>query len=456
MPEESFDVVVLGAGVAAQSVVYRLAEAGRSVAVVEAGPWGGTCATRGCSAKKPYVNAAMAVRSARQMQGRGVTGQLMLDWRALLEFKRTFTEPPKRDSPREMKEAGINTFEGAAKFVDPHTVQVGDQRLQGWQIVIAVGREPRPLEIPGSESTITSDGFLELAELPPRIVFVGGGYIAMEFAGVAAMAGADVTVIESAVYPLGPFDTDAVRTVLASFEAVGVKVLTRREVVAVQRGDDGSLYVSCDDGRPPIACDLVVNATGRRPAITDMGLDQVGIAHGKQGVRVDEFLRSTSHPHLWAAGDVADNGRPPLTPTASEDGRVVAHNLLHGPGQTQIRHPVASVAFTLPPITSAGDTESQAREKYSDIEVLSGDLSTSEVYQQQGERFGYYKLIFCDRQVLRGVHLVGPDCPEVINLFALAIGQQCDKQSLCNATLGYPTLAFNLFSKFREQVQGEV
>ncbi len=396
----------------------------------------------------------MRVRDARQMQGHGLDGELRLDWRALLEFKRKFTEPPKSDSPREMRDAGIATFDGAARFVDPHTVEVGGQRLRGEQIVIAAGREPRPLDIPGAEHTIDSDGFLELPYLPRRVVFVGGGYISMEFAGVAATAGVEVTVLESGVYPLKPFDQDAVRTVLASFEDLGIKVLTRRKVAAVERAEDGSYRVSCGDDQAPVACDLVVNATGRRPAVGGMNLDGVGIPHGRQGIAVNDYLQVRGFDHLWAAGDIADNGRAPLTPTASEDGRVVAHNLVHGPQRTQINSPVASVGFTLPPIASVGDTEAQARETYDDVEVLAGDMSTMQHYRQQGERFATYKLVFCDRQILRGAHLVGPDCGEVINLFAMAINTGCDKDTLCNATLGYPTLAFNLFSKFRKQVQG--
>ena len=452
MPDpESFDVIVIGAGVAAQSIVFRLAEAGRSVACVEAGPWGGTCATRGCTAKKPYVNAAQTVRAARRMQGKGVTGQVNLDWRALLEFKRQFTEPPKTQSPREMNDAGIRTFTGSARFVDAHTLAVGDTTLHGQQIVIAVGREPRPLDVPGAEHALTSDDFLELPQLPPRVLFVGGGYVAMEFAGVAAMAGAKVTVLEAQTYPLGPFDPDAVRTVLTSYHELGIDVLTQRRVVEIEKHPDGGFRVRCDDGQPPIAADLVINASGRRPALTTLGLDELGVPHGPQGVEVDEHLRVRGFDHLFAAGDCADNGRAPLTPTASEDGRVVAHNIEHGPTRTQARTHVASVAFTLPPVASVGLSEPQAREQYGRVQIVERDLADSHHYRQLGEAFGYAKLIFCPDNILRGAHLVGVDCVEVINLFALALDQECDQQTLNDATLAYPTLAFNLASKVRKK-----
>lgn len=448
--QADLDVLVIGSGVACQSIVFRLREAGRSVGVIENGPPGGTCKTRGCDAKKPYVNAAKRVLQARAMIGHGVTGDLQLDWLALAAFKDSFTDPVPGQTRREMADAGIKLIEGPPRFIDPHTVEVNGQRVRGEQVVIATGRRPRTLDLPGAEHAITSDDFLELKSLPRRVVFIGGGYIAMEFAGVAAVAGSEVTVVEAGDYPLKPFDRDAVRTVMAALTDLGVTILTRRRVTAVESLDAGKGFrVVTGEQEPAINADLVINASGRVPSLNGLNLDAVGIAHGKAGLQVDEFLRSTSHHHVWAAGDVADNHRAPLTPTASEDGRVVAHNLIHGPTRTRFTSPVASVAFTLPPIAGVGLSESDAREKFGNIEVVAGDMSTWKHFRQQGEKHATFKLIFCDQQLLRGAHLVGAECEEVINLFALAIGEGCHKDTLCDATFGYPTVAFNLLSKFK-------
>jgi glutathione reductase (NADPH) len=204
--------------------------------------------------------------------------------------------------------------------------------------------------------------------------------------------------------------------------------------------------VDCGEGVPGVEADLVVNATGRVPAIDGLDLDAVGIAHGPKGIAVDQHLRSTSHGHVWAAGDVADSGRPPLTPTASEDGRVVAHNVLHpDTPRKKIDTPVASVAFTLPPLASAGLSEADARAQHGDtIDVVTAPMSDWKHFRQQNEKHAYHKFIFGPDDKLLGAHLVGKDSDEVINTFAAALHHGCDKSTLCDTTLAYPTVAFSL------------
>lgn len=452
MNNQQFDVVVIGGGVACQSIVYRLRDAAKTVAVIDSGPLGGTCANSGCDAKKPYVNAAQRVLQSRAMAGHGIVGDLQLDWKSLVDFKRSFTGPVPNNTRREMRDAGIAVFEGDPCFVDPYTLQVDGETIRGEQVVIATGGEPRVLDIPGAKHAITSDGFLELDELPPRVAFIGGGYIAMEFAGVAAVAGSRVTVLQAGEYPLEAFDRDAVRVVLASFADLGVEVLTNRRASKIEPlGGDRGFAVSFADDAPPVEADLIINASGRRPSIHQLGLDQVGIAHSPGGIGVDEHLRSVSHDHIWAAGDVADNGRAPLTPTASEDGRVVAHNLLNERKREQITTPIVSVAFTLPAIARVGMTEAEAAERCGPVEVVEGDMSNWKHFRQQVEKHAYFKLIFCEKQTLRGAHLVGAECQEVINVMALALGEGCDRQTLIDTTFGYPTVAFNLISKIKKQ-----
>ena len=454
MEESRIDLAVIGCGVAGQSIAYTARKAGKSVSIFESGPPGGTCPTRGCDAKKPLVNAAKRLVQARAMIGSGLAGQLHLDWSALMDFKRQFTQPIPGRTREDLREAGIELIEACPRFLNAHTLEADGRRWRAEQIVIASGLRPRTLELPGggAEHTIDSDGFLELDQLPGRVVFVGGGYIAMEFAGVAAAAGARVTVLEMGTYPLGQFDQDVVRELLAAYEDLGVHVLTQRKVEAIRPLERG-FEVDCGGAAPTIEADLVVNATGRVPSIDGLDLDAAGIDHGKAGVKVDSHLRSVSQPHVWAAGDVADTGRPPLTPTASEDGRVVAHNLLNPDAlREQIQTPVASVAFTLPPVASAGMSEQAAREAYGDgIEVAAGSMAGWKHFRQQNEKHAYYKLIFDPDTKLIGAHLVGADCDEVINMFATALDSGCDKASLCDTTLAYPTVGFNLQNVFAKQ-----
>ena len=211
-----FDVIAIGTGSAASAVTSRCREAGWQVAIVDSRPFGGTCALRGCDPKKVLVGAAEAVDWARRMKGKGIQAEkLQIDWPELMRFKRSFTEPVPKRREDGFAKAGIAAFHGRARFAGPTTVQVGEETLEGRYVVIAAGEIPADLEIPGTEHLTTSDQFLELNELPRRILFIGGGYIAFEFAHVAALAGSQVTVLHRGTRPLALFDPDLVDQLVA-------------------------------------------------------------------------------------------------------------------------------------------------------------------------------------------------------------------------------------------------
>src|SRR6202163_4015217 len=193
----AFDVIAIGTGSAASAVVSRCRDAGWQVAIVDSRPFGGTCALRGCDPKKVLVGAAEAFDWARRMTGKGIqAAKLQIDWPELMRFKRSFTEPVPKRREEEFAKAGLTAIHGRARFVGPSSIQVGDDVLEGGYVVIATGQRPAVLKIPGSEHLTTSDQFMELDELPRRILFVGGGYIAFEFAHVAAYVGSQVTVVQ--------------------------------------------------------------------------------------------------------------------------------------------------------------------------------------------------------------------------------------------------------------------
>ncbi len=203
----TIDVIVLGTGSAAQSVAYPCREAGWSMVVVDDHPFGGTCQLRGCDPKKVLVGVADLVDWSRRMQGKGVSAPgLSLSWPDLIRFKRTFTDPMPEQNEQSFAEAGIITRRGRAHFVDRTSVQVGEDTLVGRYVVIATGARHAPLGIPGEDVLTTSTQYLDLDALPRRIVFVGGGYIAFEFAHIAARAGAQVQVLHRGSRPLEKFD----------------------------------------------------------------------------------------------------------------------------------------------------------------------------------------------------------------------------------------------------------
>src|ERR1700686_1170609 len=330
-----FDVIAIGTGSAASTVASGCREGGWQVAIVEARPFGGTCALRGCDPKKVLVGAAEAVDWTRRMKGKGIqAAKLQIDWLELMRFKRTFTDPVPKRREEGFAKAGIAAFHGRARFTGPTTVQVEDETLEGRYVVIAAGQEPADLEIPGAEHLTTSDQFLELDEVPARILFIGGGYIAFEFAHVAARAGSQVTVLHRGPRPLSLFDPDLVDQLVERTRELGIEVHLGTEAFGIEKSS-GQLIVRA------VACektgvfqtDMVMHAAGRVPEITDLNLDAAGIDWEKRGVRVNEFLQSVSIPAVYAAGDAAASGGSPLAPVASYEGLIVAANLLKGDHQ---------------------------------------------------------------------------------------------------------------------------
>src|SRR5215472_5141866 len=225
MNTTNVDVIVLGTGSAAQSVAYPCREAGWSVVVIDDHPYGGTCQLRGCDPKKVLVGVSELVDWSRRMQDNGVSAPgLSLNWPNLIRFKRTFTDPRPEQNEQGFAEAGIMMRHGRAHFVDRTSVQVGEDTLIGRHVVIATGARHAPLGIPGEDLLTTSTQFLELDPLPRRIVFAGGGYIAFEFAHIAAQAGAQVQVLHRGSRPLEKFDPDLVSLLVQASRELGIEV----------------------------------------------------------------------------------------------------------------------------------------------------------------------------------------------------------------------------------------
>jgi glutathione reductase (NADPH) len=258
------------------------------------------------------------------MKGRGIqAAKLQIDWPELMRFKRSFTEPVPKRREDGFAKAGVAAFHGRARFAGPTTVHVGDETLEGRYVVIAAGEVPADLAIPGAEHLTTSDQFLELNELPRRILFIGGGYIAFEFAHVAARAGSQVTILHCGPRPLSLFDPDLVDQLVERTRELGVDVHLGTEAIEIERSS-AQLIVRASASRDTATfqTEMVVHAAGRVPEINDLNLDVAGIEWEKRGVRVNEFLQSVSIPAVYAAGDAAASGGPPLAPVASYDMKV--------------------------------------------------------------------------------------------------------------------------------------
>jgi glutathione reductase (NADPH) len=444
---KQFDVIAIGTGSAASGVTSRCRESGWQVAIVDSRPFGGTCALRGCDPKKVLIGAAEAIDWTRRMKGKGIqAAKLQIDWPELMRFKRSFTEPiPKRREDGFAK-AGIAAFHGRARFIGPTTVEVGKETLEGRYVVIAAGERPADLEIPGTEHLTTSDQFLELTELPRKILFIGGGYIAFEFAHLATRAGSQVTILNRGPRPLSRFDPDLVDQLTEGTRELGIDIHLGTEAIGIEKNSARLSVRALALGKTiTFQADMVVHAAGRVPEINDLNLDGAGIEWEKRGVRVNEFLQSVSIPTVYAAGDSAASGGPPLAPVASYEGLIVAANLLKGNHQKPNYLGIPSVVFTIPPLSAVGLSERGAREQNLKFRVK-GDMTSTWYSSRRVAEIcsGYKVLVEEDSDRILGAHILGPEADEVINLFAVAIRSRMRATELQHMLFAYPTSGSNI------------
>lgn len=442
------DLIVVGTGSAAQSAAFPCREAGWSVLVVDSDPFGGTCQLRGCDPKKVLVGVSELVDWGRRMQGNGLSSPApALSWPELIRFKRTFTSGVPAAMDQGFKDAGMLTVHGRARFVDSTSLRVGDETYAGRHVVIAAGARHAPLGIPGEEHLTTSSGFLELDELPRRVVFVGGGYIAFEFAHIAARAGAEVSILHRGERPLKGFDPDLVAQLVQATRDLGVDVHVRSAVTAVEkRGNGLVVHAAAGEEKIEVAADLVVHAAGRVPEIDDLDLEAAGVARAeKGGVAVSEYLQSVSNPAVYAAGDAAASGGLPLTPVAGMQGGIVAANLLGGNTRTPNYLGIPTVVFTTPPLARVGLDEATARAQRLRCTVRHEDTSGWYSSRRVGlAHTGFKTLVEDGTERVLGAHLLGPHAEEIVNIFGLAIRTGLRARDLKDMVYAYPTSASDI------------
>jgi len=440
-----YDLVIVGTGTAAMVAAMRARAAGWSVAIIDFRPFGGTCALRGCDPKKMLIAGAETVDSVGRMHSRGVAGDVRIDWPELIAFKRTFTDPIPQEREHDYAEKGIDTFHGHARFTDRNTMGVDGAALEGRHFLIAAGAEPIKLGIPGAEHLVTHEDFLVLESLPRRIVLVGGGYIAAEFAHIAARAGAQVTIVQRDERILKHFDPDLVGWLMEKFRAIGVDVQTGTTVEAIEKTDARfTVRVSSAGNSSTFEADMVVHAAGRAPALEMLDLGAGGIAVDNGRLKLNEFLQSVSNPAVYAAGDAAQAG-PPLTPVSSHDAKAVVANLLEGNRYKPNYLGVPSVAFTIPPIAAVGLSEAQARQRGLKFRMQSEKASDWYTARRVAEpTYGFKVLVEEPSERILGAHLVGPQADEVINVFALAIRNGLTAQDLKTTIFAYPSGASDI------------
>src|SRR5262245_27395242 len=381
------------------------------------------------------------------MQDKGVAASNpRIDWPALMHFKRTFTDPVPESRDKGFRKAGIATFHGRARFVDRTKLQVGEDVLSGRFVHIAAGARPATLNIDGEEHVTKSDEFLELNELPHRIVFVGGGYISFEFAHVAAHAGAHVRIIHRGTRPLEGFDADLVEKLVEASRDAGIDVRLNAAVKSIERSRDRLiLTASVGAAEESFAADMVVHGAGRLPDIDDLDLAAANIERQKKGVSVNDYLQSVSNPAVYAAGDAAAGGGLPLTPVASMQAQIAAANILEGNQRQPNYKGLPSVVFTIPPLATVGLPEEEARKQGLKFKTNYDDTSKWYSSRRINLKHSAFKVLVEENtERILGAHLFGAHAEETINLFGLAIRAGLSAADLRNMIYSYPTHASDI------------
>lgn len=436
---KQYDLIVLGTGNAGYQVAMKCKKAGWHVAVINDGLFGGTCAVRGCIPKKVLAGTAEIVDINRRLNEVGIfKDQPEISWQELIKFKRTFTDPVPAETEKALKDAGIDVYAGSPRFIGNLQVEVSGEQLEGKKVHIAAGAKPAKLPIEGFEHLITSDDFLELDTLPKRVIFAGGGYVSFEFAHVAARFGADVTILHNDDHPLPMFDWDIIQTLIEATKAIGIKVGFNTRVQKIEKLDNSFRVTTAD--RKSYDADLVVHGLGRPPAIDELNLEATNVVYDKsKGVLVDDYLRSTSNPDVYAAGDAAAAG-PPLSPVAGVQGGIVADNLLGKEHKQPSYLSTPSVIFSTPTVSKVGYLEQEAKDKGIDFEVVNTDLTGWFDSKRLGLKFAKSKvLVEKGTNKIVGVHLIGNHAEDLNSIFSLAIEHGLTTEQLKAPIFAFPT-----------------
>lgn len=440
-----FDLIVLGTGPASSTVAKKCADAGKRVAIIESREFGGTCALRGCNPKKVYSNAADLIDRVRGANGKLIeAANAHINWADLHAFKEKFTERIPSRSEQSFKKHGAKTFHGVASFTGANSIRVGEDELTGERIFIGVGAHPRPLDIPGGDLAIRSDAFFELSEIPKQIVFIGGGYVSMELACVAARYGSSVTVLHRGESVLKQFDHDLVAQLTKYSAEHGLEIQVQSEVKSIETADNRTKMVHYERGGKTVSVEaqLVVHGAGRVPNLDGMNLEAGQVRYGEQGIQVDAFMRSVSNGSVFAGGDCADSGKPALTPTANEDARIVVKNLFAAEPEHKPDYGIIpQVAFTVPAIASIGMLQVEAEESH-DVDIRHKDTSTKNSVRKYGQSCAGYKILVDKKtDLILGAHLLGPAAEETINLFALAMKHRLTARDIKSTLFAFPTFS---------------
>lgn len=445
---EHYDYFVIGAGSGGLASSKRAASYGARVGIAEDSRVGGTCVIRGCVPKKMMYSAALNGRIQRLASDFGwpaVSGPL--NWKTLIDMRNRLVDRLEVNHTRNLEKAGVELRRGTARLIDAHTIQIGDERVTADHILLAMGARPVYPDLPGVEHAITSDGIFELEEMPRSAVIVGGGYIAVEFAGILQGLGCQTTLLVRDKLLRG-FDEAIVEGLKKAMTQQGVELCMSTQIEQIQRTDAGLFQMHLNargEARAIEADTCLLFATGRDPRTSDMGLAEIGVALGRHGEVIVDEHHATSVDHIYAVGDLLR--RADLTPVAIKAGRILADRLFAGKTDVVMDYSsIPTAVFSQPPIGTVGMTEHQARETYGEDGVTVYNASYNPMAYagspaERKVRTVMKMIVHRDSDRVLGLHMLGDDAAEIIQGFAVAVRMGATKADFDNTIAIHPTQA---------------
>jgi glutathione reductase (NADPH) len=444
MAQYDFDLITLGAGSGGVRASRLAAQLGQRVAVAEESRVGGTCVMRGCVPKKLLVYGAHFAEDLADAEGFGWSmGEVSFDWARLIVAKNAELNRLETVYNRILRDNGVTVLEGRGTIVDPHTVEVGGNRYTAERILVATGGRPALPELPGIGYAITSNEALDLMQLPERMVIVGAGYIAVEFAGIFNALGVKVTQVLRGDTVLRGFDQDVRAALAEEMVKKGIELRCETVVKSIEKAKSGGYSLRLG-GDETLETDLVMYATGRRPNTDGLGLLEAGVALDEAGAVVVDEYSATNVPSIFALGDVTD--RMNLTPVALAEARALVNTLFLDKPTTVDYANVPTAVFSMPPVGTVGLTEAEARAKCGcGIDVyLSRFKPMRNTLAGRDERTMMKLIVERGTDKVLGLHVVGADAAEMVQGFAVALKCGATKAQF-DATIGiHPTAAEEL------------
>lgn len=455
MAKYDYDLFVIGAGSGGVRAARIAATHGAKVAIAEEYRVGGTCVIRGCVPKKLFVYASHFSDEFEEAAGFGWTVEgARFDWKTLIANKDREIDRLNGIYIRNLEKAGVEIVNSRATVKDAHTVHLEAEKkdVTAERILIAVGATPFLPDIPGIEHAITSNEAFHLDELPKRIVVVGGGYIAVEFAGIFNGLGVETMQLYRGSLFMRGFDDDLRELLSEEMLKKGVDLRMNCDIVSIEK-KDGELHLMLTDG-DVICTDCIMYATGRAPNTKGLGLEEVGVKLGKRGEVIVNEYSQTDVPSIYAVGDVTD--RANLTPVAIREGHAFA-DTVYGGRDVKVDHSIIPTAiFSQPEMGTVGLTEAQAREKYEEVDIYKTAFRGLKNALSGSQERTFMKLVVdAKTDKVLGVHLMGPASGEMIQAVGIAVTMGATKAQFDATIAVHPTAAEELVT-LREKWQAPV